>query len=62
MAADPILARWNDFAKAASRWIHFAADLSPYSLDYRQRIAERWHELRIGELFRRLEALVVDWR
>lgn len=58
---DPAAEPWERFAKAATQWIHYAAALSPYSLDYRQKIAERWYELRVGELFRELEKNVREW-
>lgn len=59
---DPVGDPWERFAKAATVWIHYAAALSPYSLDYRQRIAERWYELRVGPLFRELEHIVTERR
>ncbi len=62
MAVDPAGEPWERFAKAATEWIHYAAALSPYSLDYRERIAERWHQLRIGQLFREMERLITEWR
>lgn len=56
--ADKVYGPYERFRKAVASWLNYRESLSPASPDYEARCAERWYELQIGELFRKLEEVV----
>jgi len=48
------------FALSHNEWAQVLGTVSPYSPDWRHRVAESWLKHRVGEKFRRLEREVND--
>ena len=58
--ADPVHKPYERFREAVSSWLNFRHSISPASPDYATQVAERWYELQVSELFRKLESVVTQ--